>query len=194
MHRVCVARLGRGPLNPLERPSDPVVDNRDWNRFDTHGLTIYGADQRTTAITESLAHKAPPRLATHLGRRGPVLGARSQRAPVCLRSAGMPVDGMDPDWRLDREIYRLVVHFRLAPDYQLSAPSGIGVGNLFRVEAVAALLAAVYILIRSSCPAFGFALLVAGAGFIAVILYRYVNVPALGPIPSLGLGLGSLLQ
>ncbi|WP_269045066.1 hypothetical protein [Paenarthrobacter sp. Z7-10] len=78
-----------------------------------------------------------------------------------------------------------VVHFRLAPGYQLSAPDGIGGGNLFRIEAVAALVAAIYLLIRSSRPAYGFALLVAGAGFIAVILYRYVNVPALGPIPAM---------
>ncbi|MCY0906262.1 hypothetical protein [Arthrobacter sp. H14-L1] len=78
-----------------------------------------------------------------------------------------------------------VVHFTLAPGYQLSAPDGIGGGNLFRIEAVAALVAAIYLLIRSSRPAYGFALLVAGAGFIAVILYRYVDIPALGPIPGM---------
>lgn len=59
MYRVSVARPGRGPLNPKERPADPVVDRRDWSRFDTPGLTIYGADLRVTAFTESLAFKAP---------------------------------------------------------------------------------------------------------------------------------------
>lgn len=56
MYRVSVCRSGRGPLNPKERPADPAVDRRDWNRFDTPGLTIYGADQRVTAFTESLAY------------------------------------------------------------------------------------------------------------------------------------------
>lgn len=78
-----------------------------------------------------------------------------------------------------------VVHFTLAPGYQLSAPDGIGGGNLFRIEAAAALVAAIYLLVRPSRPAYGFALLVAGAGFIAVMLYRYVDVPALGPIPGM---------
>jgi hypothetical protein len=39
MYRVSVARPGRGPMNPKERPADPVVDRRDWSRFDP-GLTI----------------------------------------------------------------------------------------------------------------------------------------------------------
>ncbi|MCX2749484.1 hypothetical protein OOZ51_16940 [Arthrobacter sp. MI7-26] len=78
-----------------------------------------------------------------------------------------------------------VVHWQLAPGYQLGAPGGIGQGNLFRLEAVAAVLAGLYVLVRGSRPAYAAALVVAGSAFIAVLLYRYVDIPALGPIPAM---------
>ncbi|MFB9712935.1 hypothetical protein [Arthrobacter methylotrophus] len=78
-----------------------------------------------------------------------------------------------------------VVHFQLAPGYQLAAPGGIGQGNLFRLEAAAALLAGLYVLVRGSRPAYAAALLVAGSAFVMVLLYRYVDIPAMGPIPSM---------
>lgn len=107
MYRVSVARPGRGPLNPKERPDDPVVDRRDWNRFDTPGLTIYGADLRVTAFTESLAFKAPcAREYAAMAEEARFLGLGLDELLSDLRSSGMPMDGMDPDWRLDREIYR----------------------------------------------------------------------------------------
>jgi hypothetical protein len=78
-----------------------------------------------------------------------------------------------------------VVHLRLAPDYQLAAPGGIGQGNLFRIAAVAAVLAALWVLIRPGRLSFAVAFLVAVSALAAVVLYRYVDVPALGPIPSM---------
>ncbi|WAH98953.1 hypothetical protein [Arthrobacter sp. MMS18-M83] len=78
-----------------------------------------------------------------------------------------------------------MVHWQLAPGYQLGAPGGIGQGNLFRLEAVAAVLAGLYVLVRGSRPAYAAALVVAGSAFIAVLLYRYVDIPALGPIPAM---------
>lgn len=78
-----------------------------------------------------------------------------------------------------------VVHVRLASQYQLAQPGGVGQGTLFRVEAVVALLAAVYVLVRGSRPAFLVAALVALSALAAVVLYRYVEVPALGPIPTM---------
>lgn len=78
-----------------------------------------------------------------------------------------------------------VIHLQLAPSYQLAAPGGIGQGNLFRIEAVAALVAAVVVLVRPSRSAYGAAFLIAAGGLGAVLLYRYVNVPALGPIPRM---------
>ena len=108
MYRISVARPGRGPLNPKGRPADPAVDRRDWSRFDTPGLTIYGADLRVTAFTESLAFKAPSaRNYAAMAEEARFLGLGLNELLTDLRSAGMPVDGMDPDWRLDHEIYRL---------------------------------------------------------------------------------------
>ena len=78
-----------------------------------------------------------------------------------------------------------VVHFDLASGYQLGASGGIGEGNLFRIEAVAAVLVGLYVLVRGSRPAYAAAVVVAGSAFIAVLLYRYVDIPALGPIPAM---------
>ncbi len=78
-----------------------------------------------------------------------------------------------------------VVHLRLAAGYQLGQPAGIGQGNLFRVEAVAALVVAGFLLVRGGRLAYLAAAVVGMSAFAAVVLYRYVNVPALGPIPSM---------
>jgi hypothetical protein len=78
-----------------------------------------------------------------------------------------------------------VVHLRLAPGYQLADPAGIGQGNLFRVEAVVALAAAAFVLLRGSRLSFLVAALVGLSALAAVVVTRYVEVPALGPIPSM---------
>lgn len=78
-----------------------------------------------------------------------------------------------------------VVHIRLASNYQLAAPGGIGGGTLFRLQAAAAVAAAIYLLIRGSRVAYAVAGLVALSAFVAVVLYRYVDVPAIGPIPPM---------
>ena len=78
-----------------------------------------------------------------------------------------------------------VIHLQLAPVYQLAAPGGIGQGNLFRIEAVLALLAAVIVLLRPTRIGYAAAFAIATGGLVAVLLYRYVDVPALGPIPSM---------
>lgn len=78
-----------------------------------------------------------------------------------------------------------VVHLRLASYYQSAAPGGIGQGNLFRIEAAAAILAGLYVLLRGSRPAYAAAFIVAAGGVAAVLLYRYVNVPAFGPFPAM---------
>lgn len=78
-----------------------------------------------------------------------------------------------------------VVHLRLASDYQLGQAAGIGTGNMFRIAGAAAVLAAVYLLVRGSRAAFAVAFVVAGGALFAVLLYRYVDVPQIGPIPSM---------
>jgi len=99
-----------------------------------------------------------------------------RRSPVnlvlsLLVAAGLAVDA--------------VVHVRLAANYQLAQPAGIGQGNMFRIAAVFAVLSAVYVLVRGSRPAFAVAAVVGLSALAAVVLYRYVQVPALGPIPTM---------
>jgi hypothetical protein len=78
-----------------------------------------------------------------------------------------------------------VVHLHLAPGYQLAQPDGVGQGNLFRIEATVALVSALLVLLTGSRLAFGNAAFVGIGGLLLVLLYRYVEVPALGPIPSM---------
>ncbi len=77
------------------------------------------------------------------------------------------------------------VHFFLAPGYQNAQPGTISQGTLFLLEAAAALVAGVYVLVRGSRAAYALALVVALSAFAAVVLYRYVDIPAIGPIPAM---------
>lgn len=78
-----------------------------------------------------------------------------------------------------------IVHLQLAPGYQLAARGGIGEGNLFRIEAAMAIVVALGVLIRPGRTTYAAAFLVAAGGLGAVLLYRYVDVPAFGPLPSM---------
>ncbi|RAX44088.1 hypothetical protein DQ354_17240 [Arthrobacter sp. AQ5-06] len=78
-----------------------------------------------------------------------------------------------------------VVHVQLAPGYQQAAPGGVGQGTLFLIQAGAAVLAAAFVLLRGSRTAFAAAAAVGFSSLGAVILYRYVQVPAIGPLPSM---------
>lgn len=77
------------------------------------------------------------------------------------------------------------VHILLAPGYQAASPGGIGQGNLFLLESAAAVLAALYVLFRGSRASFAVALAVALSAFVAVVVYRYVDIPAFGPFPAM---------
>ncbi|VXB98421.1 conserved membrane hypothetical protein [Arthrobacter sp. 9AX] len=77
------------------------------------------------------------------------------------------------------------VHILLAPGYQVANPGGIGQGNLFLLESAAAVLVAVYVLVRGSKPAYAMALAVLLSALAAVVLYRYFDIPAFGPFPAM---------
>ena len=77
------------------------------------------------------------------------------------------------------------VHIHLAQGYQAGNPAGIGQGNLFLLESAAAVLAALYVLLRGSRVAYAVAFVVALSAFVAVVLYRYVDIPAFGPFPAM---------
>ncbi len=78
-----------------------------------------------------------------------------------------------------------VVHLTLADDYQLGYPQGIGGGTLFRLAAVAAVVVGLAVLLTGARLAYLAALLVLGGALAAAVLYTYVDVPAIGPLPSL---------
>lgn len=77
------------------------------------------------------------------------------------------------------------IHLRLAGEYESAFPEGIGGGTLFRIEAVVAIVAAIAVLAWGRRPAYVFAFLVAASAFGAVLAARYVELPAVGPLPSM---------
>ena len=111
----------------------------------------------------NLTHAAPPRGTT--GRHS--TGIVALRVVAVL---GLAVD--------------VYVHLRLAPLYDRLGTQ-ITQGTLFRVEAGLAAAAAVYLSLRDNRPAWLSAALVAAAGTVAVLLTRYVDVPAVGPLPDM---------
>ncbi|MFI9723114.1 hypothetical protein ACIHFE_26250 [Streptomyces sp. NPDC052396] len=77
------------------------------------------------------------------------------------------------------------VHADLAEAYD-PVRGGISQGTLFRIEAAAAALAALLVLVGGrNRVVWAFAFLVAASALGAVLLYRYVDVGALGPLPHM---------
>jgi hypothetical protein len=77
------------------------------------------------------------------------------------------------------------VHIHLAPTYDPIKTSSISQGDLFRVEAALAIVAAIALLVRPRRYTAAFAFLVATGGVFAVLLYQYVDVGKIGPIPDM---------
>lgn len=77
------------------------------------------------------------------------------------------------------------VHLHLATDYQAAAPGGIGEGTLFRIEAGIAAVTAAAVLVRAGRVISVLAFLVATTALAVVLVYRYVDIPAFGPFPSM---------
>ena len=80
------------------------------------------------------------------------------------------------------------VHWHLAPRFDSlkgSASPHISQGQLFRVEAVLALIAIVLVLLVRRRTSMAIALLVAAGGVAAVLVYRYVDVGAVGALPDM---------
>ena len=80
------------------------------------------------------------------------------------------------------------VHFHLASRYDGLKGSGslaVSQGVLFRAEAVAAILAALLVVLVRHRSSAVIAFLVLAGGFAAVILYHYVDVGEIGPLPAM---------
>lgn len=77
------------------------------------------------------------------------------------------------------------IHLKLAVVYDSIRSSSISQGDLFRIEGGLAIAAAVLILlVRRWVTAF-LAEAVAGGGLIALLVYRYVDIGAIGPLPPM---------
>ena len=77
-----------------------------------------------------------------------------------------------------------VVHWQNAPAYD-DIGTTLTQGTLFRAEAAVAVVAGLLVLIRPRRSSWLAALLVSASALGAVLLYRYVDVGALGPLPDM---------
>jgi hypothetical protein len=77
------------------------------------------------------------------------------------------------------------VHLDLASTYDVVKSSTLSQGDLFRVEAALAIVAGLALLVRPRRWTASIALLVSAGGFAAVLLYQYVDVGAIGPLPNM---------
>ena len=77
-----------------------------------------------------------------------------------------------------------VVHWQNAPAYD-AVTGTVSQGQLFRVEAALAVVVGLLVLVRPRPSSWLAALLVAASALGAVLLYRYVDVGALGPLPDM---------
>lgn len=77
------------------------------------------------------------------------------------------------------------VHYHLASAFRHNKTSVLSETDLFRAEATVAVIAGLALLLRPNRYTAGFAFLVAAAGTAAVLVYRYVDIKAFGPIPAM---------
>ena len=77
------------------------------------------------------------------------------------------------------------VHIHLAPEYGLAFPGGVGGDTLFYAQAAVAAIVAVGVLVWNRRPMYAVAFLVALSAFAAVVISRYVEIPAFGPLPAM---------
>jgi hypothetical protein len=77
-----------------------------------------------------------------------------------------------------------VVHWQNAPAYD-AVTATLSQGALFRAEAVLAVAVGLLVLVRPRTSSWVAAMLVGASALAAVLLYRYVDLGALGPLPDM---------
>ena len=77
------------------------------------------------------------------------------------------------------------VHLDLAGTYDPVKTSTLSQGDLFRAQSAVAILVALLLIVRPRRWSAALAALVAGSALAAVLVYRYVDVGQIGPIPSM---------
>ncbi|MFC5184268.1 hypothetical protein [Actinomadura harenae] len=78
-----------------------------------------------------------------------------------------------------------VVHWRFAPQMRFVPGGSIHADTIFYVQAVVAGVAGVLVLVRARRWTYALALIVAASAVGALLLYFYVDVGAIGPIPNM---------
>jgi peptidoglycan/LPS O-acetylase OafA/YrhL len=76
------------------------------------------------------------------------------------------------------------IHAHLADQYD-AVTASISQGTLFRIEAAMAALAALLVLVWRRLPSDAYAWLVAVGGLALLLIYQYINVGTLGPVPNM---------
>jgi hypothetical protein len=104
-----------------------------------------------------------------IGRRGSRSGLRVGLILVVV--AGLAIDAY--------------VHLHLAGPYDGVKSSVLTQGDLFRVEAALAIVAALILIVRPRRWTALIAFLVSAGGFALVLLYQFVNVGSIGPLPNM---------
>jgi len=77
------------------------------------------------------------------------------------------------------------IHLKLASARPPASPGSISQGTLFYAQGGVAILAAPLVVFRGTRATYGFAFLVAASALAAVLICRYIDVGALGPIPDM---------
>lgn len=77
------------------------------------------------------------------------------------------------------------LHLKLAPQMDFQKGTMVSEGGLFRAQAIVAAVAALILLIRANRATFFLAFAVAGSAVGALLLYHYVDVGPLGPLPNM---------
>ncbi len=76
-------------------------------------------------------------------------------------------------------------HLDLAHGYDVNRTDVVSQGTLFRVEAVLAIAVAVLLIVRRTVWTALATVAVAGGGLATLLLYRYVDVGKIGPLPPM---------
>lgn len=77
------------------------------------------------------------------------------------------------------------VHFDLASAFEGNRTSVLSEAQIFRAQSIVAIIVALGVLVRPRRYTAVLAFLVAASALIAVVLYRYVDIGAIGPIPNM---------
>jgi len=78
-----------------------------------------------------------------------------------------------------------IVHYDLASAFAGNKTSFISEAAIFRIQSTVALVAAAALLVRPRRYTAAFAFVIAASAAVAVIVFRYVNVGKIGPIPNM---------